>query len=258
MKLYIKYFSIHLRSQMQYKTSFVFTLLGQFLVAFATFLSITFLFERFDTVGGFTYEQVLMCFAIMLIAFSLSELLGRGFDRFPMLIGNGQFDRIVVRPRGLVFQVLASQIDFSRMGRLLNAVIILVYAIPRSGIDWTVARIVVLVLMIVCGAFVFFGLFVVYAAFSFFTLEGLEFMNILTDGGREHGRLPFSVYGDGVLKFLTYVVPLALIQYYPLLFLLGRTDSLLSALAPVFALLFLIPCFLFFRFGVSKFKSTGS
>jgi len=48
------------------------------------------------------------------------------------------------------------------------------------------------------------------------------------------------------------------VQYYPLLFLLGRETSLLYAFAPVFALLFLIPCFVFFRFGLSRYKSTGS
>jgi len=258
MGLYGKYFVMHLKSQMQYKTSFFFTTLGQFLVSLSAFLGITFLFDRFDSVGGFSYEEVLICFAVMLMGFSTSELIGRGFDRFPMLLGNGGFDRALVRPRNVVFQVLASQIEFSRLGRFLQAVVVFVYAIPRSGIDWTWDKILTLCLMIICGAFLFFGLFVMYAAFSFFTVEGLEFMNVLTDGGREHGRLPFSVYGDGVLKFLTYVVPLALVQYYPLRYLTGREESTFYALTPALALLFLLPCYLFFKFGMSNYKSTGS
>ncbi|MCL2286709.1 MAG: ABC-2 family transporter protein [Firmicutes bacterium] len=258
MSLYMKYFSMHMKSQMQYKTSFFFTTLGQFLVSFAIFLSINFMFARFDYVGGFTYQEVLICFAVMIMAFSTSELIGRGFDRFPVLLGNGGFDRALVRPRNVVFQVLASQIEFSRLGRFIQAVVVLIYALPRSGIDWTWDKILILCLMIVCGAFLFFGLFIVYAAFSFFTIEGLEFMNVLTDGGREHGRYPFSIYGEGVLKFLTYVVPLALVQYYPLLYLTGREDSIWYALTPVLALWFLLPCWAFFRFGMRRYKSTGS
>jgi len=249
---------MHLQSQMQYKSSFFFNVLGQFGVSFTTFLSISFLFNRFDSVGGFTYEEVLICFAMILIAFALAEFTGRGFDRFPALLGNGGFDRALVRPRNVVFQVLASQADFARLGRVIQAVAVLIYALPRSGIVWTWDNILTLCLMIVCGSFLFFGLFVLYAAFSFFTIEGLEFMNVLTDGGREHGRLPFSVYGDGVLKFLTYVVPLALVQYYPLLYLTGREKSIFYALTPVLALLFLLPCYLFFKFGMSRYKSTGS
>ena len=254
----MKFFAMHLKSQMQYKTSFFFTTLGQFLVSFSAFAGLAFLFDRFDSVGGFTYQEVLICFAVMLMAFSTSELIGRGFDRFPMLLGNGAFDRALVRPRNVVFQVLAAQIEFSRLGRFVQAVIVFAYALPRSGIVWTWDKIATLCLMIVCGVFLFFGLFVLYAAISFFTVEGLEFMNVLTDGGREHGRLPFSVYGDGVLKFLTYVIPLALVQYYPLLYLTGRTDNMLYALTPVLALLFLLPCYGCFRFGMRHFKSTGS
>ena len=258
MKLYAKYFAMHLKSQMQYKTSFFFTCVGQFFVSFSVFASLRFLFMRFDTIDDFTYQEVLIGFAVMMLAFSLGEMFGRGFDLFPRLLGNGAFDRALVRPRNIVFQVLASTIDFTRLGRALQAVVVFVYVIPRSGIDWTWDKILTLCLMILCGTLLFFGLFVVYAAISFFTVEGLEFMNIFTDGGREHGRLPFSVYGDNVLRFLTFVIPLALVQYYPLLYLLGREDSMFFAFTPVIALLFLLPCYGFFRFGLSRYKSTGS
>ena len=258
MKLYRKFFAMHLKSQMQYKASFFFTFIGQFMVSFCVFLSLSFLFARFDEVEGFTYQEVLIGFAVMLLAFSLGEMFGRGFDRFPLLLGNGAFDRALVRPRNIIFQVLATTIDFSRLGRATQAVVVFVYIIPRSGIIWTWDKILTLCLMIICGSLLFFGLFVVYAAFSFFTIEGLEFMNIFTDGGREHGRLPFSVYGENVLRFLTYVIPLALVQYYPLLYLLGREESMFYAFTPVLALLFLLPCYVFFRFGLRNYKSTGS
>ena len=112
--------------------------------------------------------------------------------------------------------------------------------------------------MTACGNLLFAGLFVVYASLSFFTLEGLEFMNIFTDGAREFGRCLFSVYGKGVLRFLTYVILLALFQYYPFLFVIGRSNSPWYALSPLFCLLFLLPCALLWRVGVRRFQSTGS
>jgi len=254
----MKYFSMHIKSQMQYKVSFFFTMMGQFLVSLALFSGILFMFMLFDDVDGFAYHEVLIGYVVMMLAFSLGEMFGRGFDLFPRLLGNGTFDRALVRPRNIIFQVLASTIDFTRIGRVFMAVTVAVYTIPRSGIDWTWDKILTLGLMVICGSLLFFGLFVLYAAFSFFTVEGLEFMNIFTDGGREHGRLPFSVYGDNVLRFLTFVIPLALVQYYPLLYLLGREDSMFYAFTPVFALLFLLPCYGFFRFGLSRYKSIGS
>lgn len=258
MKLYSKYLAMHLKSHMQYKTSLFFSSMGQFLMAFSTFLGIHFLFDRFDSVGGFGYEEVLICFAIILVAYTLGEVIGRGFDRFPEMLGNGGFDRVLVRPRSVIFQVLSSQINTARTAILIQAVGMLIYAIPRSGIIWTYDNILVMCLMIICGTILFFSFFLLYGAVAFFTVEGLEFMNILTSGAREHGRLPYGIYGDGVLRFLTFVIPLALVQYYPLLYLTRREESILYAIMPIFATVFLLPCYLMFRFGMSKYKSTGS
>ena len=132
------------------------------------------------------------------------------------------------------------------------------YAIPTSGVNWTWDKTLTLSLMIVCGTIVFFSLFLVYAAVSIFTIEGIEFMNVLTDGGREFGTYPFSIYGEGILKFLTYIIPLALFQYYPLLYLIGAEKSPLYMFLPLLSLLFIIPCYAFWCFALQRYKSTGS
>jgi ABC-2 type transport system permease protein len=258
MRLYLKYASIILRSQMQYKASFVMTSIGQFLVAFTTFLGMYFLFNRFNSVSGFTFSEVLLCFAIVLSAFSLAECFVRGFDAFSGIISNGEFDRIMVRPRNEIFQVLASRIEFARIARLLQAVLMFCYAIPRSDIIWTIDKVMTAAFMIVGGFFVFSGLFIIYASICFFTIEGLEFMNIFTDGSREFGKYPLSIYGDGVLKFLTYVVPIALFQYYPFTYLIGRTNNKVYMVLPLIGVLFLIPSLMFWRIGIKHYKSTGS
>jgi ABC-2 type transport system permease protein len=257
-QLYLKYFSIHLRSAMQYKASFFLTTLGQFLTAFSVFLGIYFMFSRFNQVEGFTFNEVLLCFAVVLIAFSFAETFVRGFDAFRGVISNGEFDRIMVRPRNEMFQVLATKIEFTRLGRLLEAVVILVYAVLNSGVVWTTAKLLTLGLMIAGGVALFSGLFIIYASICFFTIEGLEFMNIFTDGGREFGRYPMVIYGEKVLRFFTYIVPLACVQYYPLMYLLGRTTNPWSRLAPLAGFVFLIPCYALWKFGVRHYKSTGS
>ena len=197
MTLYMKYLAIHLKSQMQYKVSFTLNAVGQFLIAFSVFISVFFMFSRFGSVADFTYNQVLLCFAIVLMAFAISECFFRGFDTFPSTISNGEFDRIMVRPRGIVFQVLASKIDLSRIGRLVQAVVVLIYAIPTSGVVWSPLKVITLVLMLLGGIAVFSSLFVVYAALCSSTIECLEFMNIFTDGGREFER---TLYRSTVKK----------------------------------------------------------
>jgi len=258
MKLYFRYMGILLKGQMQHKASFVMMTLGQFLVSFTTFLGVYFLMDRFHSVNDFSFSEVLLCFSVVLMAFSLAECFFRGFDRFPNLIRTGQLDRILVRPRNEMFQVLISNLDISRLGRVFQAVLMLGYAIPASGIHWTADKILGLTLMILGGIAVFTGLFILYAGISFFTLEGLEFMNIFLDGSREFGKYPLSIYGEGVLKLCTYVIPIALFQYYPLLYLIGRAENIGLILLPLLGFLFILPCYGFFRYGLRKYQSAGS
>ena len=174
------------------------------------------------------------------------------------MLANGEFDRILVRPRNEIFQVLASKVEFTRVGRVLQAVVMFVYGISASQVEWDFLKALTVVFMLLGGSLVFTGIFLIYAAVSFFTLEGLEFMNVLTDGAREYGKYPVSVYGKRVLQFTTFVVPYALIQYYPLLYLLGRSENPLYIFLPLMAGVFLLPCWLLWRLGVRHYKSTGS
>ena len=258
MKLYYKFFKIHIKAAMQYRLSFLFISIGQFLVSFNIFLGIMFLFNRFHNVKGYSFSEVLLCFSTVLMSFSLAEMFMRGFDLFSDTISNGEFDRILLRPRAIILQVVSGKIEFTRCGRMLQAIIMFSYGIIASGIVWNTARMITLILMVLGGAVIFGCLFVIYASICFFTLEGLEFMNILTDGAREYGKYPLDVYGKAVLRFCTFLVPYSLFQYYPFLYVIGHSNHWWYLFYPIIGCVFLLPSLLLWRTGVKHYKSTGS
>ncbi len=257
-RLYKHYISVIIRSKMQYKKSFFMYSLGSFLVSFNVFVGILFMFCRFSKVRGFTYSEVLLCYSIVLTAFSLAEIFARGFDTFPKMVRTGSFDRLLLRPRSIVLQVLGSQFEITRFGRLLQAVLLLGYGIWKSDVRWNFEKAVTVVFMIAGGTALFSGFFVIYASLSFFTLEGLEFMNIFTNGLKEYGKYPMGIYGKGLLWIMTFLIPFALVQYYPLLYLLERRSGIGHIFLPLAAGLFLIPCYLLWRYGVRHYQSSGS
>lgn len=257
MKLYGKFLAMHMKSSMAYKSSFFMACIGQLLIGVNLFLGVWFMMDRFGSVQGYTMAQLSLCCAVILMASSLAECFGRGFDAFGSILAQAEFDRILVRPRNLVFQVLCQRFKNTMLPRLAQSAVMLAWAIHAGAVHWTPAKAVVLVLMIVCGAAVFFGVFLVYAAVCFYTLEGLEVLNIFTDAPREYGKYPFGVYGKGVLYILTFLVPLALVQHWPLQYLLDRGPGWYCAL-PLAALVFLIPCMAAWRLGLRHYTSTGS
>lgn len=233
-------------------------LLAQILDAFVTFLALFFLTSRFGAVDDFSLSDVLLCYGIVISAFGLAECFFRGFDCFESLVNSGEFDRILVRPRNVILQIVGAKIDFKRIGKLAQAVPVLLYAMLNSDVHWSWNKLLTVVFMIVSTTAVFTGLFILHAAICFFTIQGLEIVNVFIYGGRDFAQYPMSIYGKSILRIFTYLIPLAVVQYYPLLYVLGRETSLFYMFVPLFGIIFLLACLLFWNFGLKHYKSVGS
>ena len=260
MKLFFKYAKMWLKSQMVYKTSFILLCIGQFFVPFFVFIGLFLLFERFETLAGWQFSEVALLYGVTHMAFSIAEALVRGFDSFSRLVVTGDFDRLLVRPVPTALQVLGSKFEFTRIGRLLQGLIIFTWAIFNIQLEWTLLKAICVTLMIFGGVFIFAGLFIIFATVAFWTIQGLEIANIFTDGGREMSQYPLSIFTKPIQRFFTYIVPFASVNILPLNYLLDKPgfDSVFYAFVPLMGFLFIVPALLFWNFGVGRYKSTGS
>ncbi|MCU6710351.1 ABC-2 family transporter protein [Paenibacillus sp. J5C_2022] len=260
MKLYFQYMSIHFRSQLQYRMSFFLLSIGQFFIPFFVFAGMYFMFERFGQLQGWSFFEVALCYAVIHLSFSLSESLARGFDAFSGLVVAGGFDRLLVRPRNTVLQVLGSKFEFTRIGRLLQSIIVLIWSLSNLPQVWSLPKLLTLSFMVLNGVFIFTGIFMLAATLCFWTVQGLEVANVFTDGGREMAQYPLHIYERPVFKFFTFIIPFGCVTYYPLLYLLDKEEGslLLGILTPLGGALFLLPCLLVWRAGVKHYHSTGS
>jgi ABC-2 type transport system permease protein len=260
MRLYIKYIKTLLKAQMQHRISFWLLSFGQFFIPFSVFAAMYFLFERFGSIKGWTLYEVALCYSVIHIAFSISECCARGFDVFSGLVVRGEFDRILLRPRGTVLQVLGSRFEFTRVGRLMQGAAVFILAVSNLSIQWNITKVATLILMVVSGVFVFTGIFILAATLCFWTIQGIEVVNIFTDGGREMSQYPLSIYKKWVTRFFTFIIPFGCVSYLPLMFVLNKVEGngLLFMLIPLYGVLFIIPCLLVWRFGVRHYHSAGS
>ena len=262
-RLYRRYVAISIRSQMQYRASTVMLAAGFCLLTCLEFAALWVLFEHFGNVRGWRLPEVALLYGMVNIAFALAEGFARGFDTFGTMVKSGDFDRVLLRPRGTVLQLMGQEIQLQRIGRFLQALAVLVWAQTALEIAWSSAKIALLAGAVLSGACLFFGLFVLQATLAFWTTEGLEIANTLTNGGTETAQFPLVIYPGWFRHFFTYVVPLAGITYFPALAILDRTDPLGSAawahwLSPLAGMAFLLVALRAWRLGVRHYRSTGS
>jgi ABC-2 type transport system permease protein len=256
-RLYVRYVGASVRSQMQYRASFLMLACGNFAITAVEFLALWALFVRFGQIRGWTMPEVALLYGMINVSFAIAEAVGRGFDVFSQQVKSGDFDRLLLRPRSTAFQVAAQSLQLMRVGRLSQGLVVLIWAGIALDVSWSPLNLGVLVAAILGGTCLFYGLFVLQATLSFWTTQALEIMNTVTYGGVEAGQYPLAIYRPAFRRFFTFVIPLACVNYFPALAILGRA-GLAAHLAPLGGPLFLLLALRVWRFGVRHYRSTGS
>lgn len=256
-KLYIEYLKLELKKCLEYKVSFILEFISQFFIFFTYYFSTLALFSKFSNIKGFTLYEVLLCFSIINFGYSFNEIFFRGVDHFEDFIIDGSLDRLLLRPRNVLFQVMSSKMDFVKLSRMLQSIIIFIICLKKLNIDFTILKVFSLILMLFSSVILFFGIFLLVASYCFITVHGLEVKNVLTDGGKHMSQYPMGIFKKEVRTIFTFVVPYALVNYYPLMYFLGKTNNILYLISPLLVVVYLIPCILIFNHGLKHYVSVG-
>jgi ABC-2 type transport system permease protein len=215
-----------IRSQLQYRVSFVLDLTGAFLISFIDFLAVLVIFHNVPQLDGWNVHEVALLYAVSSISFALTDLAIGHLDQFPQLVRDGNFDVLLVRPRSTLYQVISSDFALRRLGKAIQGLTVLVYALGSLHIDWTVGRAALLIVSVPAGSVIFASVWVVGACLAFWTTDGGEFTNAFTYGGTFMAQYPIDIYSAWLRRFLAYIVPLAFVCYFPALYVLGKPDPL--------------------------------
>ena len=264
LRLYGRYAAASIRGQMQYPGSFLLLSLAQFANTAISFVGVWALFARFGRIGGWSLGEVALCYGVIGVAFALADTVSRGFDVFgPQFVKTGDFDRLLLRPRATALQLLGHELVLTRIGRMGQALLVLAVAAHLLKIAWGPRELALALSAVIGGAALFLGLLVLQATLAFWTVESLEVANTLTYGGVAAGEYPLDIYARWFRRFLTFVVPIACVTYYPILAILRRPDPLgapgwFLEVSPAVGFLFVGVSLWVWRFGVRRYTSTGS
>jgi ABC-2 type transport system permease protein len=261
--LYWRLVGARARSQMQYKVSFGIRMAGNIVATLCDFIVIAVVFGQISSLAGWTLPQVAFLFGLATACFGLAEVFAPGFDQISPQILLGSFDRVLTRPRGAFFQILASELALRKASRVVQGGVIVAIALGSLSINWTVPKVLALALAVPSGMAIFFSIFVLGAASVFWTVQSNEVVNVFTNGGVAMLSYPLEIYQDWLRRFATFIVPLAFVSYYPTLYVLDRPDPLgfptwFAFLSPVAAAIFAGLASLAWSLAVRHYTSTGS
>nr|WP_055485298.1 ABC transporter permease [Streptomyces sp. WMMB 322] len=251
------------RSTMVYRASFAMLALGSFATSALDFVAIMIMFSHVEVLAGFTLHEVALLYGTCAASLGLADLLLGSFDRVGTRVRDGTMDTILVRPVPALAQVAADRFALRRLGRLVQGVLVLGWALSGVRLEGGPWAPLLLAVTVLSGTAVFGAVFVLGGAFQFVAQDAAEVQNSFTYGGATMLQYPPAVFAKDLVRGVTFVIPLAFVNWMPVLRLLGRDDPLrlpgwVDFAGPAVAAGCCVLAGLAWRAGLRAYRSTGS
>ena len=262
-RLYLRSMGILLKSQMQYPLSFLLQTLAQLIMEGGEMLAVILIINRFDRVNQWEAGDLFFFFGVMSVTFYLTECFGRGITgNFPYMIRSGQMDTVLLRPRGVLTQVLCSAVDPRRIACIAVGTTSLVIGCRMAQVRWTVLKVLAMAEAVGFGAVLILALFLIEAVFCIYSVKSVELVNALSYGGRSACEYPIDIYPRPLRILFTVIAPFALVLHAPASYILGKQlhgwPEWTAFVCPMAGLVFFGIIYLLFRKAMHHYRSTGS
>ena len=249
------------RAALTYPASFWMMAISGFVLGGLDFVGIWIMFHTIDQMRGFDLAEIAFLYGATGFGLAIADLVVGRVERVGQMIRMGRLDAMLVKPLPLLTQVCADEFALRRLSRVLQSSVVL--GVASTFVTWTPAKVLVTLSMLASGSVIFFAVFVGFACVQFWTIDANEVANAFTYGGNTLTQYPLTVFPKEVVASLTFVLPLAFVNWYPALYVLDRSDPFgfpdwLRFASPVAALALGLLSALVWRTGVRRYSSTGS
>jgi ABC-2 type transport system permease protein len=250
-----------MREKMQYKFSFLVSSGIRGIAIGIDFALVAVILYRFRFIDGWDIYQVALLYGPGSAAHGLFRIVANEIETFENYLINGTYDSILIRPWPTLFTLLARKMDFNRLG--IAAQGLLITAVGAANLlhrgllqPW---QLLYVALLPVLGAMVLFAISTVTAALGFWLMRTDELQVFTLYAPLTASYYPLSIYPGWLRGLLYTVLPMAFINYVPVLYLLGKGGGPGALLAsPAVAALGCVVAYRFWLFAERHYHSTGS
>ena len=252
-----------LKSQLQYPSSFIMQTLAQLVMEGGEMMVVILIVDRFQNLKEWTGGNLYIFFGMMAISFYLSEIFGRGITGdFPSMVRTGRLDTFLIRPRGVLTQVLCGGTDPRRITCVAVGVAALVMGSRLSNIHWNIFKVLLLIESIAMSCLLILGLFMIEAIFCIFSVKSVELVNAITYGGKSSCQYPIDIYPLPLRALFTVVAPFALTLHVPASWIMDKPlygwPTWAAFVSPLSGVVVFFIMTGLFHLGLRHYRSTGS
>jgi ABC-2 type transport system permease protein len=255
--LYLAYLRLTAKSWWQYRADFAISMVSLVLHDGSSLLFLGVIFASIRQLEGWSLHEILLIWALEVVIRNVSRFFFDVPHRIHMYVHSGDLDRLLVRPCWLLLQIAGERgMSLEAVGQILIGTAALLAVVPGLHLPWW--SIFYLPLTIVSGVFIMCGMHLLVSCLNFRFTNAIAALTTVTWMNR-FGQYPVTIFALPLRFLLTWVLPYAMMGFYPAAFLLrGAEYRLYGLLAPPMGLLLFGLSLLVWRASVQRYQSTGS
>ena len=263
LKIYGNYIKIFFKARMEYRFPFFAGLFANFYCYFITYTTFWVITQQFQTIDGWAFEDMVILYGLNLFTYSVAAT----FFWYNVLhlgqeITTGRLDGYLIRPMGLLKQMVCSRFGDTALGQIAVSLIFISVCIARINYQMTLFSYVYLFFAVLGGVLIQMGAMIIFGSLSFWMLRSSDLADIIYFDLRTFVHYPLSIFPSFIRIILTYILPWAIINYYPSLIILHKVQTaeefILGILSPVIGILFFLLSLFVFNRGLRRYSGSGS
>ncbi len=261
LRLYARLLRATVAAQRQYAVDFALGLGVTVLLTASEAVSIVVILWRFHAIGGWGPADIAVLYGVATAAYALHRLCAGDLHSLSEYVRSGEFDALLLRPCSPLFALLA------RSGRVnqLAGLIVPVAAMVAGGAHlagagglrlWGVAA---LVGVLLCAVAMQFAVGIATNAAAFWIVRADELTVLTVNAPNTAAAYPLGVYPGWLRGYLTGIVPVGLVCYFPVRRLLGLGGGwgALAGAPAAAAVALSLALWIWWR-GQNRYSSTGT
>lgn len=195
---------------------------------------------------GWNVYEVLLIQSVFTMSLAIADMTFHGIMWATMLaVREGNFEMVLLMPVDTMILLMAKNFSIDAIGLFLGGLAIFIIALLHLAVP-TLIMWLQFAAMFLIGLMVMMGIALMMAATSFKWVGNSRIPEIF-DSLRSFGKYPQSIFPKTLLVIAAYIIPVAMIGFFPAAALMGRGSYKMF--------LAIIPCILFMMLGIILYRS---
>ncbi|HEY8743676.1 MAG TPA: ABC-2 family transporter protein, partial [Chloroflexota bacterium] len=224
LRIFLRLVLLRYKARLMYPVAYYAFLAAKLIGYVSEYAVLWLLVSRFQTIAGWTLPELLLLHSLNVISYTLAAFfvfhVARNIEQY---VVTGELDTVLLQPVHPLVWLCGFFYSPTYISQTILGFGVLVLAASRLGVEWGVGVVLRLALMILGATCLQAALFLLSSSVTFWTVRGRNISEALLSL-RDLVSYPVSIYGTGVRLLLTFIVPVAFINYYPAGLLLHRPE----------------------------------